>query len=259
MSDSPIIGIVDSVSEAPLDGTPYERQDGEWIPAPAVVDFLGDLQDVDLVTSLPGDGERLAWDETAAMWVPRRSTSALGIVAFNYRWEAPISTAPPAGRASSDNADPTLVTMLYVNKFGDGAGGPDNSLYFENAGAGDWMNLAERDDSTNYKSFDLIGAPILVGDIWEIPVVWFDSGGVVFTQNDRLALFIKYTSAGVTDHTELVNIGTNTHDLIDAHIADTALHNPIMVLALEESVSVLKSELAAIKLEVAALTAAGNT
>lgn len=40
---------------------------------------------------------------------------------------------------------------------------------------------------------------------------------------------------GVTDHTELTNIGTNTHDQIDTHIADTSNPHSVSISELENS------------------------
>jgi len=149
----------------------------------------------DVADVVPDDGERLTYNAETLLWEPRRSTSALGIVAFNYRWTSPVSTIPSPGRLSTDNADPTLVTVIYVSRYSDGDGNPDQSLYFENMGAGNWFNIAARTDSTQKNSYDLIASPTLVGDVWNVPVTFYEQGGAVFGDNDRLLAVIRYTQA----------------------------------------------------------------
>lgn len=182
--------------------------------------ILDELLDVDAAT--PDDGQRLAWDDVAQMWVPRRSTSALGIVTMPYRWEVPVNAGPGAGFLSTNNADPTLVTEIYVNQDGDGQASGDLSIYFDNMGAGDWVNIIDRSDSSRTNQYDATGPAVKNADVYTIPVEYFTSAGTAFAQNDRVAMFIRYTEAGLTDHTELTSIGTNTHAQIDTHIASTA-------------------------------------
>ena len=197
-------------------------------PANPVVNWAAALDDLsDVNAALPDDGERLAWDDIAQQWVPRRSTSALGIVAFAYRWNTPVDATPSAGRLSTNNADPTLVTEIYINETDDS--GNDNSIYFENIGEGDWFNVIDRTDDTNTNQYDVLGVPVLAAGVYTIPVVYFTSAGANFGNNQQVAVFVRYTSSGVTDHTDLTSIGVNTHDQIDTHIASVA--NPHGVTA----------------------------
>ncbi len=219
----------DTAVDAPPTINDLLQWDGaNWINVPTSVLPVNphDLNfHTDVNAPAPDDGERLAWDDIAQEWVPRRSTSALGIVAFSYRWNTPVDTTPGAGRLSTNNADPALVTEVYINETDDA--GNDNSIYFENIGEGDWFNVIDRNDDTNTNQYDVTAVPVLAAGVYTIPVVYFTSAGPNFSNNEQVAVFVRYTSVGVTDHTDLTSIGINTHDQIDAHIADvtTNPHN----------------------------------
>lgn len=61
--------------------------------------------------------------------------------------------------------------------------------------------------------------------------------GQVLTADSTEAIGIKWAtpSSGVTDHTLLSNIGTNTHAQIDTHIGDTTLHYTQASISITES------------------------
>ncbi len=150
--------------------------------------LLDDL--VDVTSPAPEDGMRLTWSAVDQQWVPKYSTSALGIVEFSYQWTNAPDAIPGGGSVSSDNAVIADVAVLYFNRI-DSAGN-DLSLYFENLEAGAWVNLHDRADTENNHSYDLIGPASLVGDVWELPVVLFESNGPAFSNNERIRAFVRF-------------------------------------------------------------------
>jgi hypothetical protein len=141
------------------------------------------------------------------MWVSRGSTSALGFVAFDYRWSSPVLATPPSGRISSNNVDPLLATIVYINRVDNS--GIDREIFFENLQTGDWLNVALRTDANNRYAYDIVGAPVLTLDVWAIPVTVFEVIGVPLSNNIQVALILRYT--GVTSHVDLTNILPDDH------------------------------------------------
>jgi hypothetical protein len=154
------------------------------------VALLGDIGDVDV--ALAGDGQRLAFDELNQVWVPRTSTSSLGIVALNYKWDTDLNPVQAAGRVSSNHLDATLVTQLFIASRGDGGGGVDYSVFFDSLEEGDWINLADRTDATQKNSYDVIGPAVLTADTWAIPVVFYESSGYVPADGSQMAVFMRF-------------------------------------------------------------------
>ena len=158
----------------------------------AELHLLGSHSDVDAAT--PGNGQRLTWDDTLMAWVPKQSTSGLGIVEFDYRFDSNNSEIlPDAGHVSRTEINDVPpgtsgeTATLYFNK--ESQNGNDLSLFFEEMLAGQWLNLHAREDTTNYESFDVIGNAVLTGNIWTVPVKVYDIGGEGFVNNDRIRVF----------------------------------------------------------------------
>jgi len=150
---------------------------------------LDGLKNVDAAT--PGDGQRLAFDETTQTWIPKRSTSALGIVAFPYEYKTGESPTPANGNITTDNATLNLSTIIYVNKVN--KDNEDISLFLDNIQVGTWLNMLDRDDADRHVSYDVAGAPTVVGDVYQIPVTFFDEAGAAFVDKLKIALFLRFT------------------------------------------------------------------
>ena len=180
---------------------------------------LGQLKNVTVVN--PGDGQRLAFDETNQIWVPRTSTSALGIVALNYRWEEDLDPVVDEGRVTANNIDTTLVTELYIHRRGDGGGGVDYTTFFNSLAPGDWINLVKRTDGTKKNSYDVTDVVIQIGDVFTIPVRFYEGTDPVYTpsDNDRMAVFMRFGqgAGGTLNHGDLEGRGA-----ADAHPVFTA-------------------------------------
>ncbi|MCO5157886.1 MAG: DUF2793 domain-containing protein [Aquamicrobium sp.] len=65
---------VDMETAPPVDGQTivWNEMEAKWVPGEAggVIEQLGDIEDVDLDTQAPADGEALVWDEAGQKWVP---------------------------------------------------------------------------------------------------------------------------------------------------------------------------------------------
>jgi len=162
--------------------------------------------DVDTTTELPLNNDRLGWDATLLKWVPKQSASALGIVAFDYRIVNPTATPAP-GRLAGNDADASLVTIVYINE--EDNHGDDKTLFLENLDKGDWLNIHDPDATTTHRSYDVTGVPTLVADVWHVPVVFFDEVGPPLSNNQRVTLFIRYTST--LSHDGLVDVTPDQH------------------------------------------------
>jgi len=152
----------------------------------------------DVDVSTPGDGQRLTWDSQALMWVAKQSSSGLGIIQFSYVWATPVDTSPNSGRVSSTIIDvvppgtPGEVATLYFSEISDS--GSDLSLFFEEMMEGQWLNLHEREDTANFQAFDITGNAVLNGNVWEVPVVVWEVGGVGFSNSDKVDIFWRTIS-----------------------------------------------------------------
>jgi len=172
------------VGEAPIDGTPYVRQDAIWVDGKTVLNTIDDV-----VALTPSDGDRLAWDSSSAAWIPKRSQSALGFAQFAYDMLLPPGATPGGADASRDNTDVTLVTMLYINEVDKGSN--DNSLFFDELSPGDWINYHLDDNDQVFEQYDISGAPVLVGSVYEVPVIYHAHAGSLSNNND-INVHIRY-------------------------------------------------------------------
>jgi len=153
---------------------------------------MGYHSDANLDT--PADGMRIAWDVATGNWVPKRSTSALGIAQFEYKLKLPLDTTPAGGFLSRD-ADPLTVVTLYFNILD--SNGDDLSLFFDYMEVGDWLNIHARDNTDDSEQYDVVGPAVKVGDVWELPVSSYAVGGAALSNNEVVRVFWRNTSPDV--------------------------------------------------------------
>ena len=186
--------------------------------APAIELAINDLTDVNAIAS---DNQVLTYNEETGEWNAEYSTTALGITQFSYKMQLPSTTIPDPKFLSKDVEDPSLVTMLYINK-NDDAGQTDLTLFLENIRAGDWLNIFDKQDSSNFESYDVIGDVVLNGDIFEVPVVVYESTSTI-SANTKIRLFWRRYSYNL----DLENLDQRVTDAESAIINNTLEINSI--------------------------------
>ena len=193
----------EGIEEAPIDGTPYSRQDASWVNAALGSLALDDLVDVSVPT--PGEKYILQYDLATTTWYAARSTAGLGVIELAYKFSTTVGATPAAGKIQYDNADPTLATLVYFNKIDDS--GDDLSLFLEDLFTGDWLNLHAQADTTDFNSYDVEGPTVLTGDVWAVPVSSFEVGGDPLSNNGQVRAFIrKDTVSGTVEEAPINGI-----------------------------------------------------
>ncbi len=148
--------------------------------------LLDTISDVNAGTAT--NRQRLGWDELTGTWIPMFSTSALGFIELDYNYKTSVDATPNAKEVARDNTDSSLTTILYFNMLDRESN--DVSFYFEYLTSGNWINLHDRDDFNNRQAYDVIGAPVLVGDVWQVPVSFYEETGTLLT-NGRIRVAIR--------------------------------------------------------------------
>jgi hypothetical protein len=146
---------------------------------------LNILTDVD--TAGQGAGEVLTFN--GAIWVPKLNTGGAGIITMGYRYVNSTAT-PASGRLTSNNtATPASATIVYIHRQNEV--GDDMSLILESLGNGDWCNIHEASNANDHEAYDIIGPPVLNGDIYEVPVTHFRSSGAGLANNMQVLLAVR--------------------------------------------------------------------
>ncbi len=167
------------------------------------IEYLNDIGDVE--TYSPDDGDRLIWDVDEEKWISKRSLSALGIMEFEYTMQLPSDSTPAIKELSRNNNDPTLTTIIYLNKQDQGRA--DISLFIEKMRSGDWLNLHRKTTIDRYEKYDIIGTPTLVGNIWEIPVEYYDHDGTPLSDGNRIRLMWNIQGKDTDNYREPMGSG----------------------------------------------------
>jgi len=167
---------------------------------------LNDLIDVDV--PLPEGGDRLAWDGDEEKWVSKRSLSALGIMEFEYTMKLPSDSTPGRKELSRNDDDPSLTTILYLNEQDQSRA--DISLLIAEMGAGDWLNLHRKNDTEKYEKYDIVGTPVKNGDVWSIPVEYYEQGGTSLSNGNRIRLLWRIQGQDTDNYREPMGSGLYT-------------------------------------------------
>jgi len=171
----------------PEDTTPYSGVNTGGVFSWAK-DNLNNLSNVDVDSAT--QGEYLYYDEATSTWKSKISVSALGIIEFDYRWSNAPNTTPSTGQISSDNADPALVTTIYVNETSNP--GKDLSLFWDNISAGDWLNYNAPGAADVRNSYDVTGTPVKTGEVYAIPVTVFNVTPYLPGNNNQVSIFLRF-------------------------------------------------------------------
>jgi hypothetical protein len=75
--------------------------------------------------------------------------------------------------------------------------GTDQSLFIQEMTEGDWLNLHSNSNTANFEQYDVTAPPVKVGDVWQIPVVFFSIGGTALLNNDLLNIVWRIQAAPV--------------------------------------------------------------
>ena len=168
----------------------------------------------------PNDGQSYVRNSLAWNVLP---PSVDGLGAWRYRTE---TAAPPSsGQIRFNNADVSLATEFYLHETNDD--GADVSAFLDLlTTAGSVLYIQDKTDSSKYALLEL-GTSVDSGTYrtYQIASVLEGSGGEP-AQNTLVGLAASSGAGvgGVTDHTALTSIGTNTHAQIDTHVADGTVH-----------------------------------
>lgn len=198
MSDSPIIGITEPFPEAPVDGTPYNRQDAGWVREPQYTE------------EAPNDGniygrQNLAWAEI------------LGVSIVNYTSDATSDALPTIHEAWNDYGDRIPVVR-----------GSNEIIFFN------WPSTSS--DNYQYTGNQLVAPWTSTVNDWVSvgggTVSWGSITGDINTQTDlsnalgaKGAVGIDYTFLADTTATDPLNGGIKLNN------ADPALATEMYVSA----------------------------
>ncbi|GAG31278.1 unnamed protein product, partial [marine sediment metagenome] len=112
---------------------------------------------------------------------------------FPYRIRTAPDPSPLPGQVSGNDADGTLITIVYLHKLDDELpSGTDISLFVQELGAGDELNAHESADVTNNRFYAVTDTPTLVGDVWHIPVVFISGAGTPLMNNELVQIYLKH-------------------------------------------------------------------
>jgi len=109
-----------------------------------------------------------------------------GLFQFDYKVDTlTAGSSPRKGHVSFDDVALLNATKMYMNKRDRLSA--DLSLFISSIAKKDWINLHDNNDINDFVALDLIGDPVLLGDIFEIPIKTYATGG---TLNNGERVFI---------------------------------------------------------------------
>lgn len=172
---------------------------------------LDDLLDVDVPAPL--SGQHLYWDGEASAWKSKFSLAAVNIQEFSYRWANAPNPLPGAGYISSNNANPALVTTLYIHE--ETRNGNDATFLWDLLTIGDWVNISPPGDTSIANQYDVTGAPTKSGDVYTVPVTLFSTTPYLPNNNTQISVWARFgvdvngLPPGGTDGQMLYKVGTD--------------------------------------------------
>jgi len=155
-----------------------------------------------------------------------------GLFQYDYKIKLSASDATPAVKhISFDDVDFTKTTKLYINKID--RTNTDMSLFLKAIDKGDWFNIHDNGDIGDFVAFDVTGAAVQNGDIFEIPVSRYDDNGTL-TDNERV--FIHWQR-----DEEVITTIHDVNDIVKAGVYDgtgvlnSPVHGAIVIVATMDS------------------------
>ena len=115
-------------------------------------------------------------------------SSVGGLAQFDYKLKVGAAdTTPVSGKISFDNADPAKATKLYIHK--QDRRHTDMSLFLAGINVGDYFNIHDNNNVNDFVAFDVIGKSVQTGDIFMVPVKFYDNNG---TLTDKERVFVHW-------------------------------------------------------------------
>lgn len=190
------------------DGTDFNT---EWSSSTAVVNSINDVNDVTITAA--ANGEILKWNGSAWVNSSDYATSAQGALA--------ASATQPGDNISTLTNDSGFITSYTVT---------EGDVTAHQAA----LSITESQISDLGTYLSNINAES-IKDLSDVFSSMTPTDGQVLTYDTTNGWQAETVASGVTDHTALSNIGTNTHAQIDTHIADATTHYTQAAISITES------------------------
>lgn len=173
---------------AKQDGQVLTWKDGAWqnLFIPQIVSSisasgggaqkLDDLTDVEAPT--PQEGQALVWNETTQLWEPADVSNGSLIANGEWRFSDQVNGTPSSGYIFFNNADPTLVTEVYIHEINNN--GKDVGVFLQSLiKPSSRLYIQDSRDSDNAALYTVIANPVDNGAFKTILVSYDASQGTI--------------------------------------------------------------------------------
>ena len=126
--------------------------------------------------------------------------SSASLFQFDYKIKVSASDAtPPKKFISFDDVDFAQTKFVYINK--KDRTSSDMTLFLSTIKKGDYFNIHDNNNINDFVSFDVTGSAVANGDVFEIPVDFYEKNGVI-VNNERVFVHWQASKAGESIHHE---------------------------------------------------------